>query len=145
MSAKKRTSRDRQTIPSPHDTFVKEILSRKENARDFFSHYLPEPIRAMVDLNSLEIAKDSFIEKELKEYFSDMLYKLRLSGSGIQPGAQRGYLYVLFEHKSYPEWWVAFHLLRSQVHIWKLFLKQNKRARGLPPIVPLVLYHGNRR
>jgi predicted transposase/invertase (TIGR01784 family) len=199
MSDKKKNTHHK-AIQSPHDSFVKEILSRKENARDFFSHYLPEHILALVDLDSLEIAKDSFIEKEFKEYFSDLLYQLRLSGiqqgtqpqgtqheestqpqgtqpqgaqhqgstqprgaqhqgstqhQGTQPqstqpqgaehqGAQPGYLYLLFEHKSSPERWVAFHLLRYQVKIWELFLKQNKKARRLPVIVPLVLYHGTR-
>jgi len=142
MSVKEKNIGHHQTISSPHDTFVKEILSRKENARDFFSHYLPEHILSLVNLDSLEIAKDSFIEKELNEYFSDLLYQLKLSD--IQKGAQTGYLYVLFEHKSSPERWVAFHLLRYQVKIWELFLKQNKRARRLPIIVPLVLYHGTR-
>jgi len=145
MSAKKKNIHQ-EAVPSPHDTFVKEILSRKENARDFFSHYLPEHILSLVDLDSLEIAKDSFIEKELSEYFSDLLYQLRLSGfrSDIPQGSQAGYVYVLFEHKSFPERWIAFHLLRYQVKIWELFLKQHKRARRLPVIVPLVLYHGTR-
>lgn len=32
----------------------------------------------LVDLNSLEISKDSFIEKKLAEYYSDMLYRVML-------------------------------------------------------------------
>jgi len=70
-----------EVLNNPHDKFVKEILTDKENARDFFSNYLPAPVRDLVDLNSLEICKDSFIEKEFHEYFSDLLYSLKLSGS----------------------------------------------------------------
>jgi len=30
-----------EIIKSPHDIFVKEVLSNRENARDFFFNYLP--------------------------------------------------------------------------------------------------------
>ncbi|MEW6381744.1 MAG: Rpn family recombination-promoting nuclease/putative transposase [bacterium] len=126
----------------PHDAFVKEVLSRKENARDFFSNYLPDRIRALIDLDSLDICKDSFIEQELREYFSDLLYCLKLSGDQVE---QPGYLYLLLEHKSTPQHWIAFHLLRYQVKIWELYLKQNKKVRKLPPVIPMVLYHGRTR
>jgi len=56
-----------------------------------------------------------------------------------------GYLYLLFEHKSYPDRWIALHLLCYQVKIWELFVKQNKRAKALPVIIPMVLYHGKQR
>ena len=52
---------------------------------------------------------------------------------------------MLFEHKSTPEEWIAFHLLRYQVRIWELFLKQNEKAKRLPVIIPLVLYHGKKK
>lgn len=52
-------------IKHPHDRFVKEILSNRENARDFFLQYLPAEVRSHVDLKTLEICKDTFIEKEL--------------------------------------------------------------------------------
>jgi len=130
-----------KVVKSPHDIFVKEVLSNRENARDFFFNYLPAEIQALVDMESLEVCKDSFVEKELREYFSDMLYRLDLTGERGRE-QQDGYLYLLFEHKSSPQKWIAFHLLRYQVRIWELFLKQNKNTRVLPVIIPLVLYHG---
>ena len=134
----------KDVLNHPHDTFVKEILSKKENAQDFFSNYLPARIRNLLDLDSLEICKDSFVEKELKEYFSDLVYKLNLSGA--QPDEhEAGYLYLLFEHKSTPQRWISFHLLRYQVRMWEQYLKQNEKAPKLPVIIPLVLYHGRGR
>ena len=54
-------------------------------------------------------------------------------------GGREAYAYVLFEHKSIPDRWVAFQLLRYMVRIWE----RNLRERGkLWPIVPLVVYHG---
>ena len=50
-------------------------------------------------------------------------------------------MYVLFEHKSYPEPRIAFHLLRYMVRIWEQALKQGVLGE-LPPIIPIVAYHG---
>jgi predicted transposase/invertase (TIGR01784 family) len=48
-------------------------------------------------------------------------------------------VYLLFEHKSYPERLIAFQLLRYVVRIWEMVLQQGE---GLAPIVPVVVYHG---
>ncbi|MGA1874773.1 MAG: Rpn family recombination-promoting nuclease/putative transposase [bacterium] len=50
-----------EALNHPHDKFIKEVLSNRENAQDFFLNYLPESIQAIIDLESLEICKDSFI------------------------------------------------------------------------------------
>jgi hypothetical protein len=87
MSQEEESSIDSEILNHPHDTIVKEILSRKETARDFFSHYLPDRIRALLDLDSLEICKDSLIENELREYFSDLLYRLKPVGRSKEAGS----------------------------------------------------------
>ena len=121
-------------VVNPHDKFFKELFSHKDEAGDFFAHYLPEDILKHLDLTEIEIVKESFIEKELKEYFSDILYKVSLSDTPA-------YLYMLFEHKSYPDRLTALQVLEYMVKIWRLHLKQNP-GKGLPLIIPLVVYHG---
>ncbi|MCK4390489.1 MAG: Rpn family recombination-promoting nuclease/putative transposase [Desulfobacterales bacterium] len=108
-------------------------------ARDFLTYYLPADIVELLDIDTLELSKDSFVDKELSEYFSDLLYKVELrDGRAI-------YVYVLLEHKSYPEPLIAFDLLRYMVEIWNLLLKQAKAGKKLPMIIPVVLYHGRPR
>jgi predicted transposase/invertase (TIGR01784 family) len=63
-------------ITNPHDRLFRETWSSRETAEDFLLHYLPAEILSGTDLNSLEICKDSFIEEELKDYYSDILYKV---------------------------------------------------------------------
>lgn len=123
---------------NPHDRFFKEAWSHAEVARDFLTYYLPANIVELLDIDTLELSKDSFVDKELSEYFSDLLYKVELrDGRAV-------YVYVLLEHKSYPEPFVAFDLLRYMVRIWDLLLKQGKAGGKLPTIIPVVLYHGRR-
>jgi predicted transposase YdaD len=78
-------------VNNPHDKMIRETLSRKETAMDFFTNYLPENILAHMDMKSLEMTKDSFIEEDLADYYSDILYKVRLKD-------KPGFLYLLFEH-----------------------------------------------
>ena len=122
-------------LGKPNDKFFKEAFTKKETARSFIREYLPVPLQQQCDLKSLEILKDSFIDKELSEHFSDLLYRIKISGKSA-------YLYLLFEHKSYLDTWVGFQLLRNMVKIWELYRKQHKQTSKLPVILPLVIYHG---
>ena len=122
-------------ITDPHDKFFKEVFADRETAGDFLENYLPSDMVRLLDLESLEYTKDSFVDKHLKEYFSDLLLKVYLKDG------YPAYVYILFEHKSYQEPLTAFHVLRYMVKIWELWLKK-KEELGFPVIIPLVLYHG---
>ena len=122
-------------ITNPHDRFFKEVFARKEVAADFLLNYLPVDVLACLDENSINLTKDSFVDNELATHFSDLLYEVDLhDGSGA-------YVYVLFEHKSFPDSEVAFQLLRYMVRIWEQACRQ-RQLKKLPPIIPVVLYHG---
>jgi predicted transposase/invertase (TIGR01784 family) len=124
------------SIPSnPHDHFFKDVFTRPEAASDFLRHYLPPQVAAQLDTTALEICKDSFVDPELAEHRSDLLYQVRFHDGGT------GYVYVLFEHKSYPEPLIVLDLLRYQLRIWEQWRKAGNSGR-LPIILPIVVYHG---
>ncbi len=120
-------------ISTPHDHFFKQLLSHGEAARDFMRYYLPPEVVKLLDLSTLEASKDTFVDTELRTHFSDLLYKVAWKKGG------EAYIYVLFEHKSYPDEGVAFQLLRYVVRIWEQDLRQQGQ---MLPILPVVLYHG---
>ncbi len=121
-------------IPDPHDTFFREAFSRREVAEDVLREYLPPNLAAGLDWTTLAITKDSFIEKALRKHFSDLVYNARHGQRNIK-------IYLLLEHKSSPDHWVSLQLLRYQVRLWELHRKQQP-GEPLPPVIPLVLYHG---
>ncbi len=125
---------DSNPIYCSHDKLFKETWSNIENARSLLENYLPHDLLEKVDMDSLEICKDSFVEKSLKEFHSDLLYKVKL-------GDNSAYIYYLFEHKSYPDSLIHLQLLKYMIGIWELNIKQNK-SKTLDIIVPLVMYHG---
>jgi len=124
-------------LSNPHDSFFKELFSRPEVAADFLANYLPPDVAAALDLSSLELIKDSFVDDALRSHLSDLLYRVGLQGGGS------AYACLLFEHKSEPYDWVAWQILRYKVRAWELELRQG--ATKLPPIIPIVFYHGERR
>jgi len=125
-------------ISNPHDSFVRQVLSKIENARDFLENYLPEHVVKHLDLSTVKLEKETFIDQQLREVRSDLLFKLKL-----KDGAKAS-IYLLFEHKSYPEPLISLDILRYMVRIWDQWLKQDKSLKQLPSIIPLVLYHGGR-
>lgn len=130
-------------VSNPHDKVFREIYSNKPEAQSFLDNYLPPDVRELLDLESVEIRKDSFIDDELRNYYSDLLYMVRLRG-------EPAYIYVLFEHKSYSDRLIHLQLLEYMLKIWRLHLKQHKKRRtsrktslSLPIILPFVIYHGS--
>ena len=128
-----------RVVVNPHDNVIKTAYSNKENARSFLINYLPDKVLNLVDLNTLEISKDSFIEKELADYYSDLLYKVNLTD-----GSQ-GFIYTLFEHKSYYDRFVHLQLLEYMVKIWRLYIKQHQGENlQLPIVIPLLICHARK-
>jgi predicted transposase/invertase (TIGR01784 family) len=122
-------------LQSMHDEVVKDFLSDNETAKSFFKEYLSPEIVKNLDFSTLHICKDTFLNKKLAKYFSDILYQVNLNNINI-------FIYLLIDHKSREEGFMGFQFLKYMVRIWELYLKQNKGAKTLPVIIPMVIYHG---
>ena len=121
-------------LHNPHDKFFKETFGNTEIAKDFLNNYLPQNIINIIDIDTLQPQKDSFINKELKESFSDLLFKVDINEN-------EGYIYFLFEHKSYVSDDIPLQLLKYMLEIWDSKTKKQKTMK-LPIIIPLVIYQG---
>ncbi|MEZ0537302.1 Rpn family recombination-promoting nuclease/putative transposase [Caldicellulosiruptoraceae bacterium PP1] len=121
-------------VQNPHDKFFKETFSNIEVTKDFLINYLPEGIVKIIDLDTLELQKDSFINEELQEVFSDMLFRVNINNND-------GYIYFLFEHKSYVSRQTALQLLKYMIEIWEANIKKEGTGK-IPIIIPIVIYHG---
>ena len=124
------------SIRNHHDAFFRQVFSQPEVAADFLANYLPAEVRNQLNLDHVELEQDSFIDDELREHFADLIFRVPLLDDS-QGGV--AFVYVLFEHKSYPEPLVAFQLLRYMVRMWERALRE---GNALPLIIPLVVYHG---
>lgn len=71
-----------EPVKNPHDRFFKETFSRPEVALDFVYTYVPQPIAGLVAPETFKLSKDTFVDEELEERFSDLLYEAELKGRG---------------------------------------------------------------
>lgn len=119
--------------PTPHDALVKSTFSQPEHMAGELRAVLPAALAARIDLASLRLESGSFVDEELRERWSDLLYTARI-------GDRAALVYVLFEHQSTSDKLMAFRLLRYMVRIWEGYLKDNP-GTALPAILPVVLHH----
>ncbi len=121
------------SINNSHDKFFKETFSNKEEAIDLLRNALPKQLLEKVNLASLQLDNSSYIDEELKESFSDLVFNCKFKGKTDIKIA------ILIEHKSYVPAYPHIQLLKYMLKIWDVNIKQKQR---LIPVVPLVFYHG---
>ena len=124
-------------INNPHDAFFKSLLGRRAMAAQFIRLYLPREATQALDLRTLERRETSFVSEELRRYFSDLIYRVKLKDGGD------AYIYILLEHKSAPDKWAALQLLGYEVKLWEE--AREGGADRLPLIIPVLVYHGRQR
>lgn len=125
----------KNSTPTPHDATFRQFLTQPEIARDFMELHLPAELRALCDLSTLKLESGSFVEDDLRQYFSDVLYSLRTT-------AGDGYIHVLIEHQSSPDRHMAFRLMRYAVAAMQRHLEGGHRK--LPLVIPVLFYTGKR-
>ncbi len=121
--------------PTPHDATFRQFLTQPDIARDFMELHLPAELRALCDLSTLKLESGSFVEDDLRQYFSDVLYSLKTT-------AGDGYVHVLIEHQSSPDRHMAFRLLRYAVAAMQRHLEAGHKK--LPLVIPVLFYTGKR-
>lgn len=121
---------------NPHDRFFRSAMENQAVAREFVHHYLPTQISAALDLDSLVLEHDSYLDPALQEAVSDLVFRCQLAG-------QPAYLALLVEHQSRPD---PHMPVRLGHYLFSLLIKQLKQqpSEPLAPVYGLVFYHGSR-
>ncbi|MCB9742239.1 MAG: Rpn family recombination-promoting nuclease/putative transposase [Alphaproteobacteria bacterium] len=123
-------------MSSPHDRLVKSVLGEPRYAAQLLERFLPPEVLSWLDLAPLARVDRSFVDEALSERHADLLFSASLRGG------EPALVYLLFEHQSTPDPLMPFRLLSYMLRIWERWRAENPGARELPPIYPLVLYHG---
>ena len=121
-------------IHQPHDKFLKLSLGEIRVAQEFFTEHLPTSLLQVMDLTTLKLQKDSFIDENFKGNEADVIYS-------IQVAQTTAYLFLLCEHQSTVDHWIAFRLWVYRTRLMELHLKQHP-GQPLPLVYPLVIYTG---
>jgi len=84
-------------------------------------------------METLKLQKDTFINKELQENFSDIIYRVKFNN-------RDAYICFLFEHKSYKDKMTIFQVNKYILESW-MTIVQKENKDELPIIIPMVIYH----
>ncbi|HEX7836538.1 MAG TPA: Rpn family recombination-promoting nuclease/putative transposase [Kofleriaceae bacterium] len=125
-------------IPNPHDLIFKAVFGQPEHARGALCAILPAVLAEAMDWSTLMLQPGSFVDAALSHQHTDLLYAARWRGG------DEALVYLLFEHQSKPptEGLMAERLLSYQVRIWERWRADHPKAKTLPMILPIVMYHG---
>ncbi|EAA8653706.1 Rpn family recombination-promoting nuclease/putative transposase [Salmonella enterica] len=125
----------KNSTPTPHDATFRQFLTQPDIARDFMEIHLPAELRTVCDLSTLKLESGSFVEDNLRQYFSDVLYSLKTT-------AGDGYIHVLIEHQSSPDKHMASRMFRYAIAAMQRHLDAGHKK--LPLVIPVLFYTGKR-
>ena len=125
-------------IPNPHDLMFKAAFGQPEHARGVLRAIVPPVLAEALDWSTLALQPGSFVDVALQQQHTDLLYAATWRDGGEM------LVYLLFEHQSSlpTEGRMAERLLGYQVRIWDRWRAGHPKARTLPMILPIVMYHG---
>ncbi|MCU0691713.1 MAG: Rpn family recombination-promoting nuclease/putative transposase [Polyangiaceae bacterium] len=119
---------------TPHNALFLSVFSRKENAVGALRAVLRPDLAERIDWGTLSLQDGHYVDDELRESQSDLLYEVKLAGHTIE-------LYVLFEHQSTVSGLMPFRLMRYIARIGDKWLAEHPGAKRVPGVLPVVVAH----
>ena len=126
-------------LHQPHDKLFRAVFSDTAEAAALLQAALPGFVRDQVDWATLTLLDGTFLDDELRESESDLLYQVEYTGT-----RQPVWLYALLEHQSSPDKWIRLRLLKYCCRIWETSFRDAPEQSQLPVVVPVVFYQGPR-
>lgn len=126
-------------ISKPHDRFFKKVMSNPLAAEEFIQTHFPPSVAVAIDPGSLELTDSSFIDKDLNEYRTDILYKALFKGIP-------GYIHILIEHQKKADPLMPLRMLEYTIQICRREIDKQKDKKNpqLPLVYPCVIYNGEK-
>jgi len=89
-----------------HDALFKRIMENDIAAKEFLEEYLPTEVKNIVDLDTIKVEKESYIEPNLTKRLSDIVYRVNTKNH------QEAFIYIAAEHQSSVDQLMPFRLWR---------------------------------
>ncbi len=118
-----------------HDQIFRKAMENPLVAHEFLNAHLPKHIKALIDFPSLKFENTSFIEQNLRDSISDVLFSAKFD-------SKDGYLFLLIEHQSSADHFMAYRMFKYLINICDRYLILNPKTKTLPLVYPLIFYNG---
>jgi predicted transposase/invertase (TIGR01784 family) len=121
-------------IHQPHDKFFRLSMGEPKVVTEFFTEHLPPAVLEKVNLAALKSENRTFIDEAYKDTEADVVYSTQINGV-------TAYLYLLCEHQSSIDPWMAFRLWIYTTRLMEAHRTKYPES-PLPLIYPMVVYTG---
>jgi predicted transposase/invertase (TIGR01784 family) len=122
-----------------YDALFRKGFSTPEAVKDLAMNVLPEGYRQALKNRRAVIVKESYVQRKLSRRFTDLLVRFETESD------QNVYVYFLVDHKSSPDRYVSFKMLRYVTAVWTSVMETELQRKKLPEVVSVILYHGRRK
>ncbi len=125
-------------LDNPHDLLFRATLSDPQRAGAILRAHLQPAIADLLADESPVMIDGTFVDEKLRASHSDKLMRVTLRDG------RPAFVCALLQHKSRPDPGTALQVWKYKVRIWEDYARNcAERLQALPPIVPLVFYHGS--
>ena len=123
---------------SIHDAGYKRLFSNKRIFRQFLESFVQEDWVSELDFSTCQIIDKSFIADHYKKTECDLIYRVKIGGKDI-------YIIILIEFQSTVDRFMSLRILNYITNFYMDYIRNNKKAKKLPALFPILLYNGSRR
>jgi hypothetical protein len=103
---------------NPYDTLFRGAFADPGAGKELTLFLLPEQHSRRLAGAQVTVEPESLIDQDARARYTDLLLQFRRPGGRDTPGSS-AYVYVLYEHKSYPYRWVTVQLLLYMTTLWQ--------------------------
>lgn len=121
-------------------------MENKYVATTFIKRYLPAEVFEVLDTNTLTVQNNSYIDKDLQETISDVVFNCNYKEHSSTPAKskpQDAKIILLIEHQSTPHRLMPFRVFHYMFNLlYKDIKTKQESLTKLPAVFMLVYYHG---
>lgn len=136
------TKRGQDQLEGPprnlHDGFFKAVFGDPRLAAEELRAVLPAEVGAHIDWSTMVPAPAGFVNEVFRQRLSDLVFH-----AGLVDGGET-LLWFMVEHQSTEDWWMIERVVDTETRMWRGWRRLHPEERRLPPVVPVVVYHGAR-
>jgi len=127
-------------IHNRHDHSYKLMFSHKQMVRDLLTGFVNEAWVEQLDFNQMEQVSGTYITDELRDREDDMIWRIWWRDRWL-------YVYLLLEFQSSEDKHMAVRIMSYLGLLYQDLIRQDAFTPSgkLPPVLPIVLYNGEKR
>lgn len=117
------------------DAFIKGVLQEEVAAIEFLNEYLQDDLKGLLDLSSVNVESESFVEENLTRRLSDIIYSVKTKEG------KDAYIYILIEAQTSPDKYIALRIMKYNL---LLLERHASKKEEFPLIANMVIYNGRK-